>query len=82
MTPKVLVLHGGDDPLVSEKEVSDFQKEMRDAKADWQFISYGNTVHAFTQESAGNDPSKGFAYNALSDKRSFEEMKRFFKETL
>jgi dienelactone hydrolase len=82
MTPKVLVLHGGDDPLVSEKEVSDFQKEMRDAKADWQFISYGNTVHAFTQEGAGNDPSKGFAYNALSDKRSFEEMKKFFKETL
>lgn len=70
MSPKVLVLHGGDDPYVPEKDVLAFQKEMRDAKADWQFVSYGNTVHSFTLVSAGNDPTKGAAYNPVSDKRS------------
>lgn len=80
MTPKVLVLHGGDDPFVPEKDVLEFQKEMRDAKADWQFITYGNSVHAFTQKQSGSDPSTGAAYNELSDKRSWEEMKRFFND--
>lgn len=80
MIPKVLVLHGGDDPYVPEKDVLAFQKEMRDAKADWQFVSYGNTVHSFTLESAGNDPSKGAAYNPVSEKRAWQHMKDFFAE--
>ncbi len=80
MNPKVLVLHGGDDPYVPVKEVEEFQTEMRESKADWQFISYGNTVHSFTQKDAGNDNSKGAAYNELSDKRSWQQMKSFFNE--
>ena len=82
MAPRVLALHGADDPYVPAKEVADFQEEMRKAKADWSFVSYGNAVHSFTHKDAGNDNSKGAAYNELADKRSFEEMKRFFKETL
>ena len=80
MAPKVLVLHGGDDPYVPEKEVLDFQKEMREAKADWQLVAYGNTVHSFTQVEAGNDNSKGAAYNESSDKRSWIAMKDFMNE--
>lgn len=77
---KVLVLHGADDPFVPAKEVSEFEEEMRKAKADWQLIAYGNTVHSFTQKGAGNDPSKGFAYNEVADKRSWEQFKIFLKE--
>lgn len=80
MAPKVLVLHGGDDPYVPAAEVAEFKAEMREAKADWQFISYGNTVHSFTQKEAGNDNSKGAAYNEASEKRSWIEMKSFFNE--
>jgi len=80
--PKVLVLHGADDPHVSEKEIKDFQNEMRTAKADWEMNYYANAVHAFTEKSAGNDNSKGAAYNELADKRSWEAMKLFFKEVL
>jgi dienelactone hydrolase len=80
MAPKILVLHGGDDPYVSPKEVAEFQQEMRDAKADWQFIAYGNTVHSFTQEAAGADNSKGAAYNEQSSKRAGREMETFFKD--
>ncbi len=77
---KVLVLHGANDPYVPAEEVSAFQKEMRDAGVDWQFIFYSKTVHSFTNPDAGNDPSKGAAYNKISDQRSWQAMKDFFAE--
>ena len=55
---------------------------MRAAKADWQMVYYANAVHSFTHKDAGNDNSKGAAYNELADKRSWEAMKAFFKEVL
>ncbi|MFN7137969.1 MAG: dienelactone hydrolase family protein [Limisphaerales bacterium] len=77
---KVLALHGADDPYVPPAEVSGFEKEMREAKVDWQLISYGNAVHSFTDRNAGNDNSKGAAYNEKADRRSWEAMKQFFAE--
>jgi dienelactone hydrolase len=77
---KVLALHGADDPNVPPAEVAGFEKEMREAKADWQLIAYGNAVHSFTDKSAGNDNSKGAAYNEKADKRSWQAMKDFFTE--
>lgn len=76
---KVLVLHGADDPHVNP-EVPGFQDEMRQAKVDWEFVAYGNAVHSFTDWNAGNDNSKGAAYNEKADKRSWEDMKQFFAE--
>ena len=35
---KVLVLHGGDDPHVSPKEVAAFEEETRSAGVDWQLV--------------------------------------------
>lgn len=77
---KVLALHGADDPFVPAKDLEAFQKELRDAKVDWQLVSYGNAVHSFTDKSAGNDNSKGAAYNEKADQRSWEDMKAFFAE--
>jgi len=77
---KVLALHGADDPFVKAEEVAAFQDEMRSAKVDWQFVSYGNAVHSFTNPEAGDDNSKGAAYNEKADKRSWEAMKLFFEE--
>ncbi len=77
---RVLVLHGADDPFVKPDEVAAFQDEMRQAHVDWQFVAYGGAVHAFTVQGAGNDPSKGAAYDAKADARSWEEMRRFFGE--
>lgn len=79
---RILVLHGADDPFVPAEAVAGFEAEMRNAKADWELVKYGNSVHSFTDETAGNDPSKGQAYNANADKRSWEAMVDFFKETL
>jgi len=77
---KVLVLHGADDPFVPVAQVVAFQKEMTDAKADWQMDLYSGAVHAFTQKEAGNDNSKGAAYNEAADRRSWLAMKTFFAE--
>ena len=77
---KVLVLHGADDRSSSPQNIDAFENEMRKAGVDWEIIFYGGAVHAFTQPLAGNDNSKGMAYNEKADKRSWEEMKRFFNE--
>ena len=77
---KVLAQHGADDPFVKGEEVIAFQDEMRKGGVDWQFVSYGNAVHSFTNTAAGNDNSKGAAYNEKADKRSWEVMKDFFAE--
>jgi dienelactone hydrolase len=77
---KVLALHGGDDPFVPAEQVTAFEKEMRDGGVDWQLVAYGGAVHAFTIPHAGNDNSKGAAYNEKADRRSWEAMKQFFGE--
>jgi len=82
ITAKVLVCHGADDPYESKEEITAFQQEMRDAKADWQMIYYANAVHSFTNPEAGNDNSKGAAYNEKATKRSWEHFKIFLNEVL
>ena len=79
---KILVLHGADDPFVSKTEIENFQNEMRTANADWQMIYYADAVHAFTEKAAGNDKSRGAAYNEKADKRSFEHFLVFLQEVL
>ncbi|MFL5764372.1 MAG: dienelactone hydrolase family protein [Bacteroidia bacterium] len=80
--PKVLVLHGADDPFESPEEIRKFQQEMKDAKADWQMIYYSGAVHAFTDPAAGNDNSKGAAYNKEADERSWRAMMTFLDEVI
>ena len=77
---KVLVLHGADDPHVTPKEVLAFEDEMRKGGVDWQVVKYSNAVHSFTNPSSGSDNSKGAAYNAKADARSWEAMRAFFNE--
>ncbi|MBP7829144.1 MAG: dienelactone hydrolase family protein [Kiritimatiellae bacterium] len=78
----VLVLHGADDPHVPPEEVAAFEKEMRDAGVDWQFVAYGGAVHAFSDPGAGNDPSRGAAYHEKADRRSWAAMRSFLDEVL
>lgn len=78
----VLVLHGADDPYVKRTEVDGFKKEMADAKAQFEIVEYPGAVHSFTNPEAGNDNSKGAAYNKNADLQSFEKMKVFFATEL
>ena len=76
---KLLVLHGDKDPMVSSEQILALQDEMTESDADWQFISYGNTYHAFTNPAA-NDIEMGTVYNHDSDIRSWTAMSNFLEE--
>lgn len=75
---KVLVLHGADDPYAPAAQVEGLKKEMEAAGVDSKVVLYPGAVHSFTQPAAGNDPSKGAAYNEKADHESWDAMKAFF----
>ena len=79
---KVLALHGADDPYVPAADLAAFEDEMRKAGVDWRLVKYGGAVHAFTNPAAGNDNSKGAAYNERADRRAWADMQAFFAEIL
>ena len=76
---KVLVLHGADDKFESPEQIAGFQKEMRDANVDWQFLSFGGAVHCFAIPSADNSVP-GCLYNERAAKRGFAQMHAFFND--
>jgi dienelactone hydrolase len=77
---KILVLHGVDDPVVPDDQVLAFWNEMRNAKANWEFVSYGNALHTFTNWLMPEDGPPPAVYNKQADKRSWIAMQDFFKE--
>lgn len=79
---KVLILHGADDPFVKPEGIAAMIAEFNAAKVDWQMTSYSGAVHSFTQRAAGDDNSKGAAYNADADRRSWQAMRNFLTEVL
>lgn len=77
---KILVQHGAIDPFVPVDEVMQFLKELNENKVNYQFISYSGAVHSFTEKAAGDDITKGAAYNQQADERSFLALKSFLEE--
>jgi len=77
---KILVCTGADDPFVPVVQVNALAEEMTKAQADWQIMSYGGTVHSFTNPDADRVGVPGIAYNALADERSWKAMAAFFEE--
>ena len=76
----ILVLHGGNDPLVPLADVEGFKQEMDAAKVPHKVIVYPGAVHAFTNPEAGNDPSKPTAYNAPATEAAYGEMRALFEQ--
>lgn len=77
---KVLVCHGAEDPFVPAEQVTAFAAEMTKAGVDWQLISYGGTVHSFTNPNAASVGNPAIAYNKSADERSWQSMRNFFGE--
>ena len=74
----VLVLNGADDASVSGEDRANFVKQMSEAKADWQFVDFGGTVHCFTEP---EEKAEGNCrYNERSAIRAFRMMDDFFAE--
>ncbi len=79
INPKVLALHGWDDPMATPDDVRKFGEEMTNAQADWQLHAYGGVMHAFTNPKA-NDPDFGTVYDKNADARSWAAMETFLSE--
>jgi len=75
---KVLVCNGDADSFVSQDSIDAFKKEMPEAK----IIGYPDAHHAFTNPNADSHHIENIQYNEAADKKSWEDMKAFFKEVL
>ena len=76
---RILVLHGADDPLVPKAARDKFEDEMKNAKADYQVVAFGNTVHSFTDPTAKFPPA--VVYNEKSAKLAYAMMRDFFSQS-
>lgn len=80
---KILVMHGADDVLVPQEQVTAFKKEMDAAGADYTFIAYPGAMHGFTNPAAtenGKKFSLPLAYNEEVDGKSWAELQKFLKD--
>jgi dienelactone hydrolase len=81
---RILVCNGADDSFVPKKAIDEFMQEMKNAKVDYRFINYPGAIHSFTNPQADEYAKKfnlKIGYNEKADKRSWEDMKAFFKKT-
>lgn len=76
---KVIVYQGAADKMTLAA-LPAFEEEMDKVKADWQVVKFGGAVHSFTVPEAGNDPSKGMAYDKNADERSWKSLLDFLAE--
>ncbi len=79
---KILVCHGDSDVFVN-KEVPEFKKSMDSAGINYEFKTYANATHAFTNPEATANGIKfnmPIKYNAAADTASWNDMKDFFKK--
>ena len=79
---ELLILHGKDDPYVPAKDIAAFESELKSNHVKYTMIQYPGAVHSFTDRGAGNDNSKGAAYNAEADAKSYAEAKAFLAKKL
>jgi len=70
----ILALNGAADTYVSADDLAAFQKEMADAKADWQLVQLGGAVHCFTEPT---EHSPGCMYDAKAASRAYAMMDDF-----
>ena len=77
----VLVCTGADDPLAPPEQIKAFEDEMRAADVrDWQVISYGNTLHGFTNPAADGSMLRTALYSEQADRRAWASMRSLFDE--
>jgi dienelactone hydrolase len=77
---KILVNHGGADPMIPKEQVEAFEKEMKAAGASAQVITYPTAKHGFTNPAADKAGMEALKYDADADKKSFAAMIDFFKK--
>ncbi|MBA3602273.1 MAG: dienelactone hydrolase family protein [Parachlamydiaceae bacterium] len=75
----ILLLHGYKDPMVSQEDLVNIEKEFSTANADWQLVIHGLAAHAFMNPEV-NDTKHGLIYEPVTAKRSWQMMQNFLNE--
>jgi dienelactone hydrolase len=78
---RILVQTGGADPMIPAEAVKAFEEEMKAAGASARVITYPGVKHSFTNPDAAKAGMEALAYDADTDRKSWEEATTFFKET-
>jgi dienelactone hydrolase len=82
---KIFVANGGADKMVRPEDVMAFEREMKDAKVDFELVSYPGALHAFTNPKAteaGKKFNMPIAYDEQADKKSWSDFQAFLKKHL
>jgi dienelactone hydrolase len=80
---KILVLNGDADKFTTPEQIESFKQEMKNAGADYQFISYPDAMHSFTNPDADRYAKKfnmPVGYNAEADKKSWAQLDKFLAD--
>ncbi len=77
---KMLIAHGNTDPFIPRQMVTSFQDTLDKAGADWNMITYGNTLHSFTNPKADTRGMEALKYSKSADQHSWKAMQNFFDE--
>jgi len=86
--PQVMILHGFLDPQVPKEDLFHLAEELSLANQNkWQFISFGDAKHAFSDPKTGSfDPAKealmGREFNKDVALKTFDFLTYFFKKEL
>jgi dienelactone hydrolase len=78
----ILIMHGEKDPFVKPETIAQVKQALDAAHVDWYMVTYANAVHAFTNPKADDYHIDGIGYNEKAAKRSWDEMRRFFRVQL
>jgi len=80
---RLFIANGEIDPFISQEKIELFKKEMDNAKVDYQFSSYPDAKHSFTNPDAdiyGKKFNLPLQYNKKADQQSWSDMQSFFKK--
>jgi len=79
---KILICNGGADSAVKPEQIAALKSEMKNAKINYEFKSYQNAKHAFTDPGVtalGKKFKLPFEYNTKADQQSWQDIQAFLK---
>ena len=82
---KVLVINPSVDDWAPEEALNALSSEMKNAGAEYQLITYPNTIHGFSRPDADSKAKKDnlpIRYDAQADKQSWNDLSAFLKTAL
>lgn len=77
MLAELIVFHGWNDPFCPPDKTLNLANELAYSQIDWQFVAYGNTGHAFTNDDLVMNKENSHGYNYGADKSSWNYTVQF-----